>query len=83
MRDLRMKRMEQGVPLKGIELYPCVTDDRAIQFFEKVVVNLEEPLDATRQMEMEEDFNDVGIEYHNGVEWDDGHITWHRWRREW
>jgi hypothetical protein len=76
LRDMLIKRVEQGVPLEVLDLRTCVAADRAIQFLAEIVVDVQEPLDA-RQMAMEESFKHVGIGYCDEVEYDDGRRPWY------
>jgi hypothetical protein len=76
LRDLLIKRVEQGVPLEVLDLRTCFAAGRAIQFLAEIVVDVQEPLDA-RQMGMEEFIKDVGIGSWDGVEYDDGRRPWY------
>jgi hypothetical protein len=76
LRDMLIKRVEQGVPLEVLDLRTCVAADRAIQLLAEIVVGVQEPLDA-RQMAMEEFFKHEGIGYGDEVEYDDGQSPWY------
>ncbi|KAH9987712.1 hypothetical protein BJV77DRAFT_772829 [Russula vinacea] len=53
LRNMLMKREQQGVPLEVLDLRTCVATDRAIQLLREVVVDVQEPL-AAGTMPMEE-----------------------------
>ena len=76
LRDLLIKRVEQGVSLEVLDLRSCVTADHSIQFLAEIVVDVQKPLDA-QQMAM----GDVGIGYCDeaeyDVEYDDGRRPWY------
>jgi hypothetical protein len=65
LRNMLMKRVEQGVPLEDLDLRTCVAGDRAIQLLREVVVDVQEPLAAgTMPMEKPAFFNwNGGIGY--------------------
>jgi hypothetical protein len=62
LRDLLIKRVEQGVPLEVLDLRTCVAAGSAIQFFAEIVVDVQEPPDW-RKVALEEFFKRVGTEY--------------------
>jgi len=57
-----MKRVEQRVPLKSLDLRTCKAAKRANQFLAGIVVDVQEPLEAA-PMAMEEGFNRYGVEF--------------------
>ena len=69
LRDMLIRRVEQGVPLEVLDLRTCVAVDQAIQSFAEIVADVQEPL--ARPMAMEEPFKDV-VGYLDEVEYDDG-----------
>ena len=79
--EVLIERVEQGVPLEDLDLRTCVTADYAIQFLSEIVVDVQEPLNGP-PMETEEFFedsdflSDVGIGYHDEVEYDDGESSY-------
>jgi len=74
LRDMLIKRVEQGAPLEVLDLRTCIAADRAIQFLAEIVVDVQEPDVVT----MEEVFKDMEMEYCGAVEYDDaGRRSWY------
>jgi F-box-like len=77
LRDMFMRRVEQGVPLEVLDLRTCFATNPAIQLLAEIVVDVQEPLDAP-PMATEEFFNRHGeIEYYDDVGFDDGRASWY------
>ena len=74
LRDMLIRRVEQGVPLEVLDLRTCVAVDHAIRSFAEIVVDVQEPL--ARPMAMEEFFKDVDGDL-DKVEYDDGGRPWY------
>ena len=74
LRDILIKRVEQGVPLEHLDLRTCKAANRAIKLLAEIVVDVQEPPDEPTMAT--EYFNLHGrIEYGNRVEFDN------RWER--
>jgi hypothetical protein len=70
-----IKRAEQGIPLKCLNLRTCFAAKLAIQLLAEIVVDMQEPVDVPL-MEMDEFLDEFfnwygGICYESEVEFDD------------
>jgi hypothetical protein len=71
LRNMLIKRVEQGIPLKFLNLRTCFAAKLAIQLLAEIVVDVQEPLDVPL-MEMDEFLNWYGgICYESEVKFDD------------
>jgi hypothetical protein len=74
LRDMLIKRVEQGVPLEYLDLGTCTAANRAIQLLAEIVVDVQEPLDALPRW-MEEHVR-IGPEDRDEAENDEGRKPW-------
>ena len=77
LRDILIERVEQGVPLEHLGLRTCEAANRAIQLLAEIVVDVQEPLDAST-MAIKKSYSWIrGIGSGDIVEFDIGQGPWH------
>ena len=83
LRDMLIRRVEQGIPLEVLDLRTCVqvVSGRAIQLLAEIVVDVQEPLQVDAgiagPIAVKEFFGFAGIRYSGEVEYDSGWIPWY------
>lgn len=61
LRDMLIKRVEQGVPLEVLDLRTCIAANRVIQLLAEIVIEVQGPLDEPLTAMAMEFFKYVGI----------------------